>query len=66
MPTDYVISGPDLTRDGKTVTPMAPIYTCEGCGYKGAAFGVKHGDEVLSYCGWEAGHPVCVGKGRPA
>jgi hypothetical protein len=42
---------------------MAPIYFCEVCGFEGAAFGQKHGDQVLSYCGWVDGRPVCVGKG---
>lgn len=64
MPTEYVVTGPDIERNGRKVTPMAPIYHCEGCGFKGAPFGIKRGDEVLSYCGWEAGRPVCVGKGR--
>lgn len=64
MPTEYVPSGPPLLRDGKPVEPMAPLYTCESCGYKGAPFGVKRGDLVLSYCGWDGHEPVCVGKGR--
>ena len=64
MPVEYVPSGPDMDRNGKKVTPMAPIYSCEGCGYRGAPFGVKRGDEVLSYCGWRDGAAVCVGKGR--
>jgi hypothetical protein len=64
MPTEYVPSGPDIDRNNQRVTPMAPIYSCEGCGHKGAPFGVKRGDEMLSYCGWVDGGPVCVGKGR--
>jgi hypothetical protein len=64
MPVEYVPSGPDMDRDGKKVTPMAPIYSCEGCGYRGAPFGVKRGDEVLSYCGWNGHTAGCVGKGR--
>lgn len=44
MPTEYVISGPDMESHGKKVTPKAPIYTCEVCGFKGASFGLKRGD----------------------
>jgi len=64
MPTEFKQSGPPIQRGNESVTPMAPIYSCEGCGFKGAAFGQKHGDGVLSYCGWRNGGPVCVGKGR--
>ncbi len=64
MPTEYVPSGPPIVRNNQPVTPMAPIYTCEDCGFKGAPFGVKRGDQVLSYCGWQNGEPVCVGSGR--
>lgn len=53
-----------MLRNNQEVTPMAPIYTCEGCGYKGAPFGMKRGDQVLSYCGWRNGEPVCVGLGK--
>ena len=66
MPVEYVPSGPDIMREGRPVTPMAPIYRCEVCGFVGAPFGVKHGDEVLSYCGWVDSQPVCVGKGSAA
>jgi hypothetical protein len=45
---------------------MAPIYTCEGCGFVGAPFGIHQGDRVLSYCGYRDGQPTCVGKGRKA
>jgi len=64
MPTEFVPSGPPIARNNQPVIPMAPIYTCEGCGYKGAPFGIKRGDQVLSYCGWQGGEPTCVGKGR--
>lgn len=43
---------------------MAPIYTCEGCGFVGAPFGVKSHEGVLSYCGYQQGQPVCIGKGK--
>jgi hypothetical protein len=64
MPTEYVISGPDMTHGNAKVTPKAPIYYCEVCNFKGAPFGVKRGDEVLSYCGWRDNEPVCVGRGH--
>jgi hypothetical protein len=64
MPTEYVPSGPDIDRNNQKVTPMAALYRCEGCGFVGAPFGVRHGDEVLSYCGWVNNQPVCVGKNR--
>ncbi|WP_147276132.1 hypothetical protein [Pelagibacterium lacus] len=64
MPTEYRPSGPTFTRNNETVTPMAPVYFCEECGHEGAGFGQKHGDHVLSYCGWRDGRPVCVGKGE--
>ena len=64
MPTEYVRSGPDTIRDGVPVTPLGAVHKCEGCGYVGAPFGIKRGDEVLSYCGWVDGLPTCVGKGR--
>ena len=41
-----------------------PIYFCEGCEAPNAAFGIVRADGRLNYCGWEAGRPVCVGKGR--
>lgn len=63
MPTEFRPCGPPFTRNNETVTPMAPIYFCEVCGFEGAAFGQRHGDQVLSYCGWVAGRPVCIGKG---
>ena len=63
MPTEFRPCGPVFTRNNETVTPMAPIYFCEVCAFEGAAFGQKRGDEVLSYCGWVDGRPVCVGKG---
>lgn|GEM_PF-6185722 len=64
MTTELVPSGPDITRDGKSVTPLASLYRCEGCGYVGAPFGYKRGDEVVSYCGWDGHKPICVGKGK--
>ncbi len=64
MPTEYQPTGHETTVNGKVQPSMAPIYLCEGCGYRGAPFGQKRGDEVLSYCGWDGRRPVCVGKGR--
>lgn len=64
MPTEYKNSGPEMMQGNNMVQPQAPIYFCEGCGYQGAPFGQKRGDQVLSYCGWRDGHPVCVGKGK--
>jgi hypothetical protein len=64
MPTIMRRSGPDIVRDGVTVTPRAMIHVCEECGYEGAAFGVHQGDRLFSFCGWRDGNPVCVGKGR--
>jgi len=64
MPTEYRPSGPPFTRDNRTVEPMAAVHICEHCGYEHAAFGVMRGDTVLSYCGWQDGRPVCVGKGK--
>ena len=55
MPVEYVQSGPEFERDGAKVQPMAPIYTCEECGYRGASFIVKQGETVLAYCGWRNG-----------
>ena len=64
MPTEYVPTGHEFQRNDVKVTAMAPIYYCEGCGFKGAPFGIKDGETAQSYCGWESGRPVCVGKGR--
>lgn len=64
MPTEYVPSGPDIERNGRRITPMAPIYFCEECGFKGAPFGIQSGDEVRSYCGWSGNRPVCAGRGK--
>jgi len=66
MPTILRRSGPDFERDGQMVTPRAMIHFCETCGYEGAAFGIRRGDKLLSYCGWVNGDAVCVGKGRVA
>lgn len=63
MPTEYQPTGADIDQGGKKVPAMAPIYICEGCGFRGAPFGARRGDAVLSFCGWD-GQPVCVGKGR--
>lgn len=65
MPTELKASGPDIRfESGQVRTPMAAVHFCEGCGYENAAFGIKRGEETLSYCGWVNGHPECVGKGR--
>lgn len=58
MPTELRPSGPEIERDGKRIVPMASIHICDVCGYEGAAFGVKNGDRVISYCGWVDGQPV--------
>lgn len=63
MPTELVVSGPVMDRDGQKVEPMAPIHICEECGYRGAPFGVVKNGVTLSYCGW-VGEVVCVRKGR--
>ncbi|NGP19267.1 hypothetical protein [Devosia aurantiaca] len=64
MPTEYQPTGAEIVVNGKRVPATAPIYLCEGCGYRGAPFQQKRGDELLSYCGWNDGRPVCIGKGR--
>ncbi len=65
MPTILRRSGPDtLGKDGKHTTPRAMIHFCETCGYEGAAFLLRDGHKLLSYCGWQNGAPVCVGKAK--
>ena len=63
MPTRYSTSDRTLS-DTQTAEAQFPIYFCEGCGFKGAGFGVKRADGQLSYCGWVNGEPKCVGKGK--
>ena len=48
----------------QTAEHKFPIYFCEGCGAPNAGFGRAKLDGRLSYCGWEDGHAVCVGKGK--
>lgn len=64
MPIEYVSSGPKFTRDNRTIEPMATIYICDGCGYRGAAFVVGYGEHKHCWCGWKDGKAVCVGKAR--
>lgn len=68
MPTVLRRSGPDILirkgADFERHTPRAMIHFCETCGFEGAAFGVHADGKLLSYCGWQNGAPVCVGKGR--
>lgn len=64
MPTVLRRSGPDMVRDGKPFTPRGMIHRCEDCGFVGAAFGIRSGDKLLSYCGWKNGNPICIGKAK--
>lgn len=66
MPTILLRSGPDFIRNDVTVTPRAMIHRCEDCGFEGAAFGIRQGDRLLSFCGWIDGDAKCIGKGREA
>ena len=60
-PTVLRRSGRDFTdRKGVARQPRAMIHRCEGCGFEGAAFGVKNGAKLLSYCGWRNGNPYCI------
>jgi hypothetical protein len=63
MPTRYSTSDRTLS-DTPTSEAQFPIYFCEGCGFKGAGFGVKRADGQMSYCGWVNGEPKCVGRGK--
>ncbi len=65
MPTILRRSGPDIV-DAKFNhrVPRAMIHFCETCGYEGAAFGIHADGKLLSYCGWQNGAPVCVGKAK--
>jgi hypothetical protein len=64
MPTEYVVSGPDIGEGSQKRTPRAAVHTCETCGFVNAAFGIVRGDKALSYCGYVNGEVVCVGKGK--
>lgn len=63
MPTKFqsVTGSISLTADDEY---KFPIYFCEGCGAPDAAFGRSRAEGRLSFCGWENGRAVCVGKGR--
>lgn len=63
MPIKYANTSGAIVDDNAPA-PKFPIYFCEHCGFQGAAFHVKQGDRVLSYCGWNAGRPVCIDKGK--
>lgn len=64
MPTEHRVSGPDIGEGAQKRTPTAAIHFCETCGYEGAPFGILKGETTLSYCGYVAGQPKCVGKGK--
>lgn len=65
MPSVKRQSGPEFTnRNGEHVKPLAIINSCEDCGYTHAAFGMWDGKDLVSYCGWRDGNPVCIGKGE--
>jgi len=63
MPTKFQSDKGDISPV-QTAEHKFPIYFCEGCGAPNAGFGRARADGRLSYCGWENGHAVCVGKGR--
>lgn len=65
MPTKFQ-SDKGVVSPGPTAEAKFPIYFCEGCGAPNAGFGVARVEGRLSYCGWENGNAVCVGKGRAA
>ena len=59
-PTVLRVSGPDFTNKyGAEVKPRAMIHFCEGCHTEGAAFGIKIGGKLFSFCGWRNGAPFC-------
>lgn len=63
MPTKYQ-SETGAISDAADATHKFPIYFCEGCGAPNAGYGRARADGRLSYCGWQNGRAVCVGKGR--
>lgn len=64
MPTRYSTSNGTLSDTQSGSEPKFPIYFCEICGFRGAAFNVRRADGQLSYCGWVNNEPGCVGKGK--
>jgi hypothetical protein len=63
MPTVLRRSGPDFIRNGAAVTPRAMIHFCEDCNFEGAAYGIRQGGKLLSYCGWVDSAPACIRMG---
>jgi hypothetical protein len=64
MPTKFQSATGEISASPEGQGAKFPIYFCEGCGYHGAGFGLVRADGRLSYCGWQDGGPVCVGKGK--
>lgn len=63
MPSELRQIGPPFVDGkGETRTPRALLSWCEDCGAANAAFGIKIGDQVLTYCGWVDGEPKCVNR----
>lgn len=58
------LQGLSLSAKASLSHPKALLRSCEVCGAPNAAFGVTENGKTLSYCGWSAEGPVCVGKGQ--